>query len=232
MKNNQIRCLVKRGITLKVVPWNYPVHEEKGKNEPFQWNFEVLWRDPPNLQQSNLVFSISKAILLDYDALFISNGPGDPEMCAVVVDSLKKVFTASFFFKNHIISGYGIKRQTDFWHLSRKSASCESCWSEDLQIEASLQNISLPYLKCVSSDSFSFLCFFLLNNDFPILDTVTAATISHVVMWRVAAVWSPPKITAMLWTQTVCLRDGCLCSRTETTTPMRGSCTSPSPSSG
>uniref|UniRef100_A0A8R1IQY0 Glutamine amidotransferase type-1 domain-containing protein n=1 Tax=Caenorhabditis japonica TaxID=281687 RepID=A0A8R1IQY0_CAEJA len=56
LKNNQIRCLAKRGFKVKVVPWNHPIDTEK-----------------------------------DYDGLFLSNGPGDPEVCGPLVDRLAKV---------------------------------------------------------------------------------------------------------------------------------------------
>ena len=31
MKNNQIRCLVERGASVKVVPWNYNFNKDEGK---------------------------------------------------------------------------------------------------------------------------------------------------------------------------------------------------------
>jgi carbamoyl-phosphate synthase/aspartate carbamoyltransferase len=54
MKNNQIRCFLKRGISLKVVPHDYDFTKE------------------------------------NYDGLFLSNGPGDPEMCTETIKNLKK----------------------------------------------------------------------------------------------------------------------------------------------
>ncbi|CAI5440616.1 unnamed protein product [Caenorhabditis angaria] len=56
LKNNQIRCLAKRGFKVKVVPWTHPIDTER-----------------------------------DYDGLFLSNGPGDPEICAPLVDKIAKV---------------------------------------------------------------------------------------------------------------------------------------------
>ncbi|UMM16623.1 hypothetical protein L5515_013559 [Caenorhabditis briggsae] len=56
LKNNQIRCLAKRGFKVKVVPWNHSIDVER-----------------------------------DYDGLFLSNGPGDPEVCGELVDRLAKV---------------------------------------------------------------------------------------------------------------------------------------------
>ncbi|NXE98082.1 PYR1 protein, partial [Menura novaehollandiae] len=59
LKNNQVRCLCKRGVTVTVVPWDYPL-------------------DPA-----------------DFDGLFISNGPGDPQLCQETVSSLRRVLDAS-----------------------------------------------------------------------------------------------------------------------------------------
>lgn len=59
MKYNIIRQLVKRGVELTVVPWDYPFAAEMHK----------------------------------YDGLFLSNGPGDPTMCAATVKELEKVVT-------------------------------------------------------------------------------------------------------------------------------------------
>jgi len=59
MKYNIIRHLVKRGVELTVVPWDYPFAAEMPK----------------------------------YDGLFLSNGPGDPTMCAKTVAELEKVIT-------------------------------------------------------------------------------------------------------------------------------------------
>ncbi|HIS10126.1 MAG TPA: glutamine-hydrolyzing carbamoyl-phosphate synthase small subunit [Candidatus Avibacteroides excrementipullorum] len=54
VKHNIIRCLLKRGVTVVRVPWNY--------------DFNTL----------------------DYDGLFLSNGPGDPDFCAVTVENIRK----------------------------------------------------------------------------------------------------------------------------------------------
>ncbi|NXR36181.1 PYR1 protein, partial [Zosterops hypoxanthus] len=58
LKNNQIRCLCKRGATVTVVPWDHPL-------------------DPA-----------------DFDGLFISNGPGDPQLCQETVSNLRKLLDA------------------------------------------------------------------------------------------------------------------------------------------
>lgn len=54
VKHNIIRCLVKRGVEVTVVPWDY--------------DFNTI----------------------DWDGLFISNGPGNPSLCGVTVDHIRK----------------------------------------------------------------------------------------------------------------------------------------------
>ena len=56
VKNNIIRCLLKRNATVIRVPWDYDFTED------------------------------------DYDGVFLSNGPGDPAMCDVTVENIKKAF--------------------------------------------------------------------------------------------------------------------------------------------
>ena len=53
-KNNIIRCLVKRGVKVVRVPWDYDFSQ------------------------------------IEYDGLFISNGPGDPDMAEATVNNIKK----------------------------------------------------------------------------------------------------------------------------------------------
>lgn len=55
-KYNIIRCLVKRGVKVVVVPWDY--------------DFNTI----------------------DYDGLFISNGPGNPDLAEATVANLRKAF--------------------------------------------------------------------------------------------------------------------------------------------
>ncbi len=54
VKNNIIRCLLKRDVTVIRVPWDY--------------DFNTL----------------------EYDGLFISNGPGNPELCGITVDHIRE----------------------------------------------------------------------------------------------------------------------------------------------
>lgn len=59
LKNNQLRCLLKRRACVTVVPWDHQL-------------------DPTQ-----------------YDGLFLSNGPGDPQMCSTTVEHLRSVMAAS-----------------------------------------------------------------------------------------------------------------------------------------
>lgn len=54
VKNNIIRCLIRRGVEVIRVPWDY--------------DFNTI----------------------DYDGLFISNGPGNPALCGVTVENIRK----------------------------------------------------------------------------------------------------------------------------------------------
>ena len=57
VKNNIIRSLLKRGVKVVRVPWNY--------------DFNTM----------------------DFDGLFISNGPGDPDMAGAAVDNIRKALS-------------------------------------------------------------------------------------------------------------------------------------------
>ncbi len=54
VKHNIIRCLIRRGVEVIRVPWNY--------------DFNTL----------------------DFDALFLSNGPGDPDTCSAAVENIRR----------------------------------------------------------------------------------------------------------------------------------------------
>lgn len=57
LKLNQIRCFLKRGARVDVVPWN--------------WDLDIN----------------------EYDGLFLSNGPGDPQMCRDTVAKIRKIMS-------------------------------------------------------------------------------------------------------------------------------------------
>jgi len=58
LKYNQIRCLLKYNVSLRIVPWDYD------------------FLDP--------------SVIDSFDRLFISNGPGDPMDCQVLIDNIRK----------------------------------------------------------------------------------------------------------------------------------------------
>ena len=58
VKANIIRCLIRRGVNVIRVPWDY--------------DFNTL----------------------DFDGLFLANGPGDPDMCQAAVDNIRKFMDA------------------------------------------------------------------------------------------------------------------------------------------
>ncbi len=65
VKANIIRCLVRRGLEVIRVPWNYDFNQ------------------------------------LDFDGLFLANGPGDPEQCEVTVGHIRQ------FLKTELAKGSG-----------------------------------------------------------------------------------------------------------------------------
>ena len=65
VKANIIRCLVRRGLEVIRVPWNYDFNQ------------------------------------LDFDGLFLANGPGDPEQCEVTVGHIRQ------FLKTELAKGEG-----------------------------------------------------------------------------------------------------------------------------
>jgi len=56
VKHNILRCLIKRGVEVIRVPWDYDFHQ------------------------------------IDYDGLFISNGPGNPDFCTKAVENIARAF--------------------------------------------------------------------------------------------------------------------------------------------
>lgn len=59
VKHNIIRCLLKRGVTVVRVPWNYDFNQ------------------------------------LEFDGVFISNGPGDPDTCDAAVQNIRKAIAGN-----------------------------------------------------------------------------------------------------------------------------------------
>ena len=59
VKHNIIRCLLRRGVEVIRVPWDYNFNE------------------------------------LEFDGLFLANGPGDPDTCSAAVDNIRRFITSS-----------------------------------------------------------------------------------------------------------------------------------------
>lgn len=59
VKHNIIRCLLRRGVEVIRVPWDYNFNE------------------------------------LEFDGLFLANGPGDPDTCCAAVDNIRRFITSS-----------------------------------------------------------------------------------------------------------------------------------------
>lgn len=70
-KNNIIRCFLKRGVNVIHVPWD---------TDPFAPDFKNKIRPSP--------FTLHPSPL--FDAIFISNGPGDPKMADKTIATIKK----------------------------------------------------------------------------------------------------------------------------------------------
>ena len=73
VKANIIRCLLKRGIEVIRVPWDYDFNR------------------------------------LDFDGLFLANGPGDPERCEVTVEHIRT------FLQNETVKGNHSLHQREGW---------------------------------------------------------------------------------------------------------------------
>ena len=82
VKANILRCLIRRGVEVIRVPWNYDFNE------------------------------------LEFDGLFLANGPGDPETCEVTVQNIRQSRGASL---------YG--------HLHGQPAPEQGCRCKNLQTE-------------------------------------------------------------------------------------------------
>ena len=68
VKNNQIRCLVNCNATVHVVPWDYDFTNEG-----------LLWQHPISML----------SCCVEFDGLFVSNGPGNPEMCTATIEHMR-----------------------------------------------------------------------------------------------------------------------------------------------
>ncbi len=89
-KGNIARCLVKRGIKVIVAPWDFdPFSDVISKEEPL--------RDPhrdSKEQRISLRSLPDRNDNLNFDALLISNGPGDPKMADKTIQTIQKALKA------------------------------------------------------------------------------------------------------------------------------------------
>ncbi len=69
LKNNIIRCLTNRGCTVIRVPWNYPFMDHRESGEELQ-----------------------------FDAIFLTNGPGDPKTFKATIEQVKKALATNASF--------------------------------------------------------------------------------------------------------------------------------------
>ena len=65
VKNNIIRCLLRRGVDVIRVPWDY--------------DFNTL----------------------EFDGLFLANGPGDPDTCSAAVDNIRRFYKLKYGHRSH-----------------------------------------------------------------------------------------------------------------------------------
>lgn len=71
IKYNQIRCLAQRGARVTVVPWDHPL----------DWKCKRIQNGRNGPENGGL----------DFDGLFISNGPGDPQLCQNTITNIRRM---------------------------------------------------------------------------------------------------------------------------------------------
>ncbi|MBI4078728.1 MAG: glutamine-hydrolyzing carbamoyl-phosphate synthase small subunit [Candidatus Levybacteria bacterium] len=81
-KENIARSLVKRGVKVITIPWNF---------DPFSNTTNVMLNSFQNLNPNGIPKQVRND-KLEFDALVVSNGPGDPKMAGVTIRTLKKAF--------------------------------------------------------------------------------------------------------------------------------------------
>lgn len=74
-KNNIVRCFLKRGVHVLFCPWD---------TDPFEINFKQ------KIKTLDTLDTRGTRDTLPFDALFISNGPGDPKMADKTIQTIKK----------------------------------------------------------------------------------------------------------------------------------------------
>lgn len=88
IKYNQIRCLAQRGACVTLVPWDYPLDSAGSTTGAEPCFLPSL----PLVHTPNHYCCFSVLLLpAEFDGLFVSNGPGDPQLCQATVSNLRKV---------------------------------------------------------------------------------------------------------------------------------------------
>lgn len=72
-KKNIVACLLKRGVKVVIAPWDF---------DPFS--------NDPRLLHTGVKLVHPPGVRLNYDAIVISNGPGDPKMATETIATIKK----------------------------------------------------------------------------------------------------------------------------------------------
>lgn len=105
MKYNIIRYLARKGVELTVVPFDYDIDANGGIEQARadvlrcfarQWRrlTQLLaWQhvSGTRLTLSYCAYLLSSCVVLQWDGVFISNGPGDPSMCSATIAQLRKL---------------------------------------------------------------------------------------------------------------------------------------------
>lgn len=174
MKYNQLRCFLRRGVEIEVVPWNHSFDDDS-----------------------------------KYDGLFISNGPGDPQMCKETVANLKKLLK-----KPKVKPIFGICLGHQLLAIAAGCSTYKMKYGELLFTDC--KNIyyvehlelSLPLWAVVCKLPFDIE---ILIGLLLILGTGIVVTINLAFMRELEGATSPPKIMDMQLTQKSFLTIGLLC---------------------
>lgn len=82
-KENIKRCFIKRGVRVIHAPWNFDPFSVEGQNQLQT----VIARSESRLNRENTTKQSPNKL---FDAIFISNGPGDPKMADKTIATVKK----------------------------------------------------------------------------------------------------------------------------------------------
>ncbi|CAK9441032.1 uncharacterized protein LODBEIA_P49010 [Lodderomyces beijingensis] len=89
VKENILRCLAKRGAHLTVFPWNYDLSKDANANATTTDDGNSAAFATPNTDETK------DCIASKFDAVFVTNGPGDPSFCTDTINNLRKIMQTS-----------------------------------------------------------------------------------------------------------------------------------------